>query len=351
MINVPIDRIVPLTDARDNFSRIVADIENQKDGMYVLTKGGKPAIALININYLSELMKGGSNEPDREPVVKQFVKNPLQPRPVIKDFGVESKVDPAPKIDLPSFDAKIPNNVPPTTSLPFEKSNSAPTPRPVIDPSWMMPDPAKTAPKPETKEVTAPMATDKPRSANPWPVLNQGESSKPLVPTTSSPGTDSQSLPIVSPVPASSNPFSPVSQPPISRFDNTPTAVPVTPIEPPKLVAPPLPTIPTAPLPSAPAPTPPMPPASTVPIQPTVTIPTPPLPPLPVEPIKKPDLPPPPTNPITIPFDEPPKTDSEPGEAMKPSQAPVSPVAATTPNVPATPPANPNATKVQDIEI
>ena len=47
MINVPIDRIVPLTDARDNFSRIVADIESQKDGMYVLTKGGKPSIALI----------------------------------------------------------------------------------------------------------------------------------------------------------------------------------------------------------------------------------------------------------------------------------------------------------------
>ena len=49
---------VPLTDTRDNFSRIVTDIETAADGLYVLTKGGKPAIALISIQYLEKLMNG-----------------------------------------------------------------------------------------------------------------------------------------------------------------------------------------------------------------------------------------------------------------------------------------------------
>ena len=55
MINVPIDRIVPLTDARDNLSRVVSDIESDDEGLYILTKGGKPAIAFISIKYLEKL--------------------------------------------------------------------------------------------------------------------------------------------------------------------------------------------------------------------------------------------------------------------------------------------------------
>ncbi|MEK7201942.1 MAG: hypothetical protein AAB669_00185 [Patescibacteria group bacterium] len=93
MISVPIDRIVPLTDARDNFSRLISDIETLSDGLYVLTKGGKPAIALINIKYLEEIMDGkiGENHEsritnagsDHKPEISRKVHEPIhRPAPV-----------------------------------------------------------------------------------------------------------------------------------------------------------------------------------------------------------------------------------------------------------------------------
>ncbi|KKQ72439.1 MAG: hypothetical protein US94_C0043G0004 [Berkelbacteria bacterium GW2011_GWB1_38_5] len=41
-LKVSLENIIPLTEARDHFSQIVAEV--QKDKLYVLTKGGKPAV-------------------------------------------------------------------------------------------------------------------------------------------------------------------------------------------------------------------------------------------------------------------------------------------------------------------
>lgn len=57
MINVPIDKIVPLTTARDTLSKIVAEVETNTP-MYVLTKGGKPSVAVVNIDYLEKALNG-----------------------------------------------------------------------------------------------------------------------------------------------------------------------------------------------------------------------------------------------------------------------------------------------------
>lgn len=51
MLHVPIDKIVPLTTARDTLSKIIADVESGTP-LYVLTKNGKPSVAVLSINEL-----------------------------------------------------------------------------------------------------------------------------------------------------------------------------------------------------------------------------------------------------------------------------------------------------------
>ena len=54
MLDVDIDKILPLTEARDNFNKIVDDVEGT-DQMYVLTKNGKPAAVVVGVNHLEKL--------------------------------------------------------------------------------------------------------------------------------------------------------------------------------------------------------------------------------------------------------------------------------------------------------
>lgn len=54
MIEVPIDRIIPVNEARSQFDRIMEDI--QTDSLYVvISKEGKPSAAIINIDYLEKV--------------------------------------------------------------------------------------------------------------------------------------------------------------------------------------------------------------------------------------------------------------------------------------------------------
>jgi prevent-host-death family protein len=56
-LKVSLHNIIPLTEARDHFSQIVNEV--QRDKLYVLTKGGKPVVAIIDVKYL-ETVSGGS---------------------------------------------------------------------------------------------------------------------------------------------------------------------------------------------------------------------------------------------------------------------------------------------------
>lgn len=70
-LKVSLDNIIPLTEARDHFSQIVSEV--QKDKLYVLTKGGKPAVAIIDVKYLEHITGGEIKE---EHVVEEIKKNP-----------------------------------------------------------------------------------------------------------------------------------------------------------------------------------------------------------------------------------------------------------------------------------
>lgn len=56
MLQVPVDKIIPLTEMRDKFSKIVADVESGTP-LYILTKNGKPSVAILSVGELQKLIQ------------------------------------------------------------------------------------------------------------------------------------------------------------------------------------------------------------------------------------------------------------------------------------------------------
>lgn len=54
MLQVDIDKITPVTEARDNLNKIVDEVDNS-DIMHVLTRNGTPAAVIVGVNHLEKL--------------------------------------------------------------------------------------------------------------------------------------------------------------------------------------------------------------------------------------------------------------------------------------------------------
>lgn len=80
MLEVDIDKILPVTEARDNFNKIVDEVEGT-DHMYVLTKNGKPSAVIVGVNHLEKLTGKTADEltsivekkADETPVVEEVI--------------------------------------------------------------------------------------------------------------------------------------------------------------------------------------------------------------------------------------------------------------------------------------
>ena len=78
MLEVDIDKILPVTEARDNFNKIIDEVEGT-DHMYVLTKNGKPSAVVVGVNHLEKLTGKTADEltsivekkADETPVVEE----------------------------------------------------------------------------------------------------------------------------------------------------------------------------------------------------------------------------------------------------------------------------------------
>ena len=114
-LKVSLENIIPLTEARDHFSQIVAEV--QKDKLYVLTKGGKPAVAIIDVKYL-EYITGG--EIKKETIKEEIKKDP-------EKVGLPPMVEHS----KPAFSSAAPPITPPSL-LP----TAPPPPRPSTPPPW-----------------------------------------------------------------------------------------------------------------------------------------------------------------------------------------------------------------------
>ena len=132
-LKVSLENIIPLTEARDHFSQIVSEV--QKDKLYVLTKGGKPAVAIIDVKYLEHITGGEAKvEQVREEIKKNPEKVGLAPM-------IEHNVPPPPP---------PPPITPPTPIIPEPKPIAPPAPVPPPPPPAPLPPAAmKPEPKPE----------------------------------------------------------------------------------------------------------------------------------------------------------------------------------------------------------
>lgn len=402
MISVPIDRIVPLTDARDNFSRLVADVETITDGLYVLTKGGKPAIALINIKYLEEIMAGGGTQTGHEATHHATTphhvasKSHIAPKPV-EDAKPEPIVHDLPKppaVKLPDLE---PPKAPPPIKPSFEVPRIAPViassstssdlksqnnydVKPLVNPTWIGEEPKTDTPSPSSFSSTAqnqssvppilrpdasipeaiinkPSEIAKPPSVSTPPIL---QSEKPTLPPPIPSKPPINPWPIIPPRPSvnTPTPSSLSSSVGVNQPPSAPLPSPQPPVAPessyPKMVAPPPPPPPSS-LPRIPSSfqTVPVPVnGSKPPVTPSVN-----LPPPPVTTAPAPFAQSAPSTPIvtpkpadTIPFDQPPTTIPDPGEDL-----PVEPAVKTeVPVAPAPPTADTppqSQASVQDLEI
>jgi prevent-host-death family protein len=80
MLNVSVDNIVPITQARFKISQMVEKVRKSKDFL-VLTKLGRPSVALVDIDFLGELIRyrkiGGMLEEARETFKDYLLKKGL----------------------------------------------------------------------------------------------------------------------------------------------------------------------------------------------------------------------------------------------------------------------------------
>lgn len=54
MLEVKIEKILPITEARDSFNKLIDEVEGT-DELYVFTKNGKPAAVLVGVHHLEKL--------------------------------------------------------------------------------------------------------------------------------------------------------------------------------------------------------------------------------------------------------------------------------------------------------
>lgn len=257
-LKVSLENIIPLTEARDHFSQIVADV--QKDKLYILTKGGKPAVAVIDVKYLEGITGGSVNTISIEAEIQ---KDPAKVGrvPMIKTTGNTNFI-PKPTFNAPSFLKSTDSNSP-TAKVTFEPSTPKPfTPTTTTTPSSSNTNSNSSTPKPNgnpyipykppvstplpPKPFTPPTPTPTPPAFNPQPKPAMppvpspaAQLTKPTPPIQSTPvnAPTSQPKPYVSPYQAN-NAGTTTSPTPSPSF--TP-ASPVSPATPTSPVTPPLP--------------------------------------------------------------------------------------------------------------
>jgi len=259
-LKVSLENIIPLTEARDHFSQIVAEV--QRDKLYVLTKGGKPAVAIIDVKYLETITGGSINTSHVE---REIQKDPLKVgrTPMIPHAQVNSSAPSVKPVQNNSFNPIEPKkDFTPSSSPTPPANNSEPKPNPVkisFQPANPVAKPANSfdSPTPEPKPVVTPPNTP----AETKPV----ETFTPPKPANNIPNTFSQ--------PGSASNFSPTPKPAIPSSSDS-------------LASPATPTATSTPNPATQTFTPPT-PATTLTTPPS-TLATPPIQPTPVAPTTPP---------------------------------------------------------------
>jgi len=144
-LKVSLENIIPLTYARDHFSSIVAEV--QKDKLYILTKGGKPAIALIDVRYLEQITAGGFKKEQIEKDIEKIPEQVGKPKMLEHEQEIRDK-----KLEIKDTKAEL--NKP--------AGFAAPQPKPVPPPPSSKPAPNPPVPKKEEFDLNKDLPKDNP---------------------------------------------------------------------------------------------------------------------------------------------------------------------------------------------
>lgn len=202
MIHADLDKILPEDDALEKITSIIEEVEENQE-LFIITKSGRPAAAIINIDYLEELT--GHPVPNK-PKIKVAVETPSDPEMSEVPASKLEPVTDLPEEEEPLLQEEIPSipetstGVKPTADLRLTEDSEAPEGPAIATPTRLEPDETQpTTPAPQTPVPSAPQ-----------PI--------PPMPTTPS---------VVTPAPSVNSPGAPFTPPP-----TTPTTPPMTPTQP-----------------------------------------------------------------------------------------------------------------------
>lgn len=191
MLEVKIEKIVPITDARDSFNRIIDEVD-ATDEMYVITKNGKPAAIVVGVHHLEKLT--GINAAKAKEMKDEA--NVVRPLP-------EPELPPIDEPKMPAFEMKntdnvaAPTNPVPASSLPKIDLSPVEEEKPVSPANNFPPIEEK---KPLTADDIFGPLEDEFEAPEPRPLpTNQNPASAPAMP----------SAPIDAEPPANMNPVNP----------------------------------------------------------------------------------------------------------------------------------------------
>lgn len=172
MLEVDIDKILPVTEARDNFNKIIDEVEGT-DHMYVLTKNGKPSAVVVGVNHLEKLTGKTADE------LTSIVEKKADATPVVEEVTPSVPADNVGP-EIPQGDDVASGSKPPETDAfaagqSIQSSNAADNDSPLdvpVDTEASTPTdqvgvtvPAENAGPPLPPVATAPAPTSSPGSA------------------------------------------------------------------------------------------------------------------------------------------------------------------------------------------
>ena len=184
MLEVQIENIIPVTEARDKFNQIVDAVEGTEE-LYVLTKNGKPAAIVVGIHHLEKLtgeshtaVFGTENvsAPATAPAEPAETPAPVSPpesetSPPATDFSATAPVAPAAPADGIAYDS-VSTTTPPAapvadSSMPLDSGGtSTPIDSPLIESSATATAGQAIAPDAVTPDQAGP-------SADPFAIPNE----------------------------------------------------------------------------------------------------------------------------------------------------------------------------------
>lgn len=197
MLEVKVENIIPVTEARDKFNQLIDGVEGSDD-LYVMTKNGKPSAILVGVHHLEKLT--GDNHEDLAGKNEAETPAPSAP-PATPSPGTDKPAEaPEPKTvdDKITFDnvttdmiskeeekTDAPVATPSPATAPADSAVSTPPPSPPPSPApsgtnvFSMPDMnANSTPTPPSTDPLAP-PTQNPTPGTPTPTPDVVDSSPP----------------------------------------------------------------------------------------------------------------------------------------------------------------------------